>query len=121
MYTQLEDEFGDVVGKARRGQEIAVAALADRVGLTAGDIAKIEDYELVPAEDTIERLAQALGLNPGKLQASAAQAFFPCDPAGRAIAGAQVEMMVLGSGFLMNGYIVGCAATGQAAVIDQGF
>ena len=30
-------------------------------------------------------------------------------------------MMVLGSGFLMNGYIVGCAATGQAAIIDPGF
>ena len=121
MYTQLEDEFGDVVGKARRGQEIAVAALADRVGLTAGDIEKIEDYELVPSADAIERLAQALGLHPGKLQASAAQAFFPRDPAGRSIAGAQVEMMVLGSGFLMNGYIVGCAATGQAAIIDPGF
>ena len=121
MYTQLEDEFGDVVGKARRGQEIAVAALADRVGLTAGDIAKIEDYELVPAADTIEGLAQALGLHRGKLQASAAQAFFPSDPAGRSIAGAQVEMMVLGSGFLMNGYIIGCAATGRAAIIDPGF
>ena len=121
MYTQLEDEFGDVVGKARRGQEIAVAALADRVGLTAGDIAKIEDYELVPAADVIEGLAQALGLHPGKLQTSAAQAFFPSDPAGRSIAGAQVEMMVLGSGFLMNGYIIGCAATGRAAIIDPGF
>ena len=121
MYTQLEDEFGDVVGKARRGQEIAVAALAARVGLTAGDIAKIEDYELIPAADAIERLAQALGLHPDKLQASAAQAFFPRDPAGRSIAGAQVEMMVLGSGFLMNGYIVGCAATGRAAIIDPGF
>ena len=121
MYTQLEDEFGDVVGKARRGQEIAVAALADRVGLTAGDIAKIEDYELVPAADIIEGLAQVLGLHPGKLQASAAQAFFPSDPAGRSIAGAQVEMMVLGSGFLVNGYIIGCAATGRAAIIDPGF
>ncbi len=121
MYTQLEDEFGDVVGKARRGQEIAVAALADRVGLTAGDIAKIEDYELVPAADVIEGLAQALGLHPGKLQTSAAQAFFPSDPAGRSITGAQVEMMVLGSGFLMNGYIIGCAATGRAAIIDPGF
>ena len=121
MYTQLEDEFGDVVAKARRGQEMAVAALADRVGLTAGDIAKIEDYELIPAADAIERLAQVLGLHPGKLQASAAQAFFPRDPAGRSIAGAQVEMMVLGSGFLMNGYIVGCAATGRAAIVDPGF
>ncbi len=121
MYTQLEDEFGDVVAKARRGQEIAVAALASRVGLTAEDIAKIEDYELIPAADAIERLAQVLGLHSDKLQASAAQAFFPRDPAGRSIAGAQVEMMVLGSGFLMNGYIVGCAATGRAAVIDPGF
>ena len=89
--------------------------------MTAGDIAKIEDYELVPTADTIERLAQALGLHPGKLQASAKQAFFPRHPAGRSIAGAQVEMMVLGSGFLMNGYIVGCVATGQAAIIDPGF
>ena len=121
MYTQLEDEFGDVVGKARRGQEMAVAALADRVGLTDGDIARIEDYELVPAADAIERLAQVLGLHPGKLQASAAQAFFPRYPAGRSIGGAQVEMMVLGSGFLMNGYIVGCATTGRAAIIDPGF
>ena len=55
------------------------------------------------------------------MQASAAQAFFPSDPAGRSIAGAQVEMMVLGSGFLMNGYIVGCAATGRAAIVDPGF
>ncbi len=121
MYTQLEDEFGDVVAKARRGQEIAVAALADRVGLTAGDIAKIEDYQLVPAADAIERLAQALGLHPGKLSASAAQAFFPRNPAGRPIAKARVEMMVLGSGFLMNGYLVGCVATGRAAIIDPGF
>ena len=121
MYTQLEDEFGDVVGKARRGQEMAVAALADRVGLTDGDIARIEDYELVPAADAIERLAQVLGLHPGKLQASAAQAFFPRYPAGRSIGGAQVEMMVLGSGFLMNGYIVGCAAMGRAAIVDPGF
>ncbi len=121
MYAQLEDEFGDIVAKARRGQEIAVAALADQVGMAAGDIARIEDCELVPTVDAIERLAEALGLHPGKLQASAAQAFFPRNPAGRSMAGAQVEMMVLGSGFLMNGYIVGCAATGQAAVIDPGF
>ncbi len=121
MYTQLEDEFGDIIAKARRGQEISVTALAAQVGLTAEDIAGIENYEIVPASDTIERLAQALGLHPGKLQASAAQAFFPRHPAGRSMAGVQVEMMVLGSGFLMNGYIVGCAATGQAAVIDPGF
>lgn len=121
MYTQLEDEFGDVIAKARRGQEIATAALAAQVGLTSGDIARIEAYEWTPAADVIERLAEALDLHPGKLRASAAQAFFPRHPAGSPLAGAHVEMMVLGSGFLMNGYLVGCAATGQAAIIDPGF
>ncbi len=121
MYTQLEDEFGDVVAKARRGQEMAVAALAAQVELTVEDMAQIEGCELVPDADIIERLAQVLGLHPGKLQASAAQAFFPRHPTGRSMAGAQVEMLVLGSGFLMNGYIVGCAATGRAAIIDPGF
>jgi len=121
MYAQLEDEFGDVIAKARRGQEMAAAALADRVGMPAGNIAKIEAYELIPIAEVIERLAHALGLHPGKLQASAAQAFFPHNPAGRPLAGAQVEMMVLGHGFLMNGYIVGCATTGRAAIIDPGF
>ena len=121
MYAQLEDEFGDVIAKARRGQELAAAALAARVGMSAGDIAKIEGYELIPGTDVIERLARALGLHPGKLQASAARAFFPRHPAGRPLAGAQVEMMVLGHGFLMNGYIVGCATTGRAAIIDPGF
>lgn len=121
MYAQLEDEFGDVIAKARRGQELAAAALAARVGMAAGDIAKIESYELIPTAEIIERLARALGLHPGKLQASAARAFFPRHPAGRPLAGAQVEMMVLGHGFLMNGYIVGCATTGRAAIIDPGF
>lgn len=121
MYAQLEDEFGDIIAKARRGQEIEAVALADQVGLTAGDIARLEGYELVPPADTIERLAQALGLHPGKLQGSAAQAFFPRHPAGPRFAGVRVEMMRLGSGFLMNGYIVGCAATGTAAIIDPGF
>lgn len=121
MYAQLEDEFGDVIAKARRGQELAAAALADRVGMAAGDIAKIESYELIPTAAIIERLARALGLHPGKLQASAVRAFFPRHPAGRPLAGAQVEMMVLGHGFLMNGYIVGCATTGRAAIIDPGF
>ena len=40
MYVQLEDEFGDIIGKARRGQELEVADLAERAGLRAADIEK---------------------------------------------------------------------------------
>jgi len=34
MYDALEDEFGDVIGKARRGQERSVAQVASACGLS---------------------------------------------------------------------------------------
>ena len=121
MYVQLEDEFGDIIGKARRGQELEVADLAERVGLPAADIGKIEEYEMTPDSSKIAKLAESLGLHEGKLIDSSTRQFFPLYPAGRAISGIKVEMLVLGSGFLMNGYVVGCEETGKAAVVDPGF
>jgi hydroxyacylglutathione hydrolase len=121
MYTELEDEFGDVVAKTRRGLELDQAALEQRAGLGAGQLAPIERYEMVPDEATVSRLADTLGLDRGKLQASVEKHFFPLHPAGRDILGLQVEMLVLGSDFLMNGYIVACTETLKAVVIDPGF
>lgn len=121
MYVQLEDEFGDIIGKARRGQELELADLAERVGVAVADIGKIEEYEITPDASTIATLAESLGLHAGKLIGISTRQFFPLYPAGRAISGIKVEMLVLGSGFLMNGYIVGCEETGKAAVVDPGF
>jgi len=120
MYMQLEDEFGDIVGKARRGQEIAPAELAQQVGLSEADLDRIESYELTPDADAVRRLAQVLGLHPEKLQVSATKGFFPLYPAGRQVQGLMVEMMVLGTSFQVNGYVIGCQETGKGAVIDPG-
>lgn len=120
MYMQLEDEFGDVVGKARRGQEIDPADLARQVGLSAEEIARIENYELIPPAGIIDQLAQVLGLHPKKLEESARKSFLPFYPGGRPVEGLVVEMMVLGTDFLVNGYVIGCQETGKGAVIDPG-
>ncbi|MBT4497305.1 MAG: MBL fold metallo-hydrolase [Gemmatimonadetes bacterium] len=120
MYMQLEDEFGDIVGKARRGQEIEPADLAREAGITEEELGKIERYELTPDPQTVARLAEELGLHPGKLQGSASKSYFPLYPAGRPGEGLVVEMMVLGTDFLVNGYVVGCQETGKGAVIDPG-
>jgi len=117
---QLEDEFGDVVGKSRRGQEIETADLAEDVGITEDELAKIEGYELTPEPSIINRLAERLGLHTGKLQGSARKSYFPLYPAGRPVEGLIVEMMVLGTDFLVNGYVVGCPETGKGVVIDPG-
>ncbi len=118
---QLEDELGDVVGKARRGQELSPGEVASQAGLSEAEVEKIEDYELTPEDGVVERLARALGLDVQKLKGSAAKRYFPLYPGGRATDGIDVEMLVLGSGFLMNGYVVGCTRTQQGVVIDPGF
>lgn len=121
MYVQLEDEFGDIIVKARRGQEVEVADLAEQAGVTMADLEKIEAYEPIPDVGVVTRLASCLGLHEPKLAACYNRQFFPLYPSGHPIAGAKIEMLVLGSGFLMNGYIVGCEETGKAAVVDPGF
>lgn len=121
MYMQLEDEFGDVVSKARRGQEISVSLLAERVGLTNEEIDQIESYLLTPPKEVVEAIAGSLDLEVNKLKAAAVNSFFPLYPSGRPLDGLVLEMLVLGSDFLMNGYVVGCAKTRKGVVIDPGF
>lgn len=121
MYAELEDQLGDVVGKARRGQEIEVAVLAREAGVDPEQLNRLEKYQWMPPDETVRRLADCLGLDPEKLVASANKRFFPLYPAGRSVEGLVVEMLVLGRDFLMNGYVVGCAQTRKGAIIDPGF
>ena len=121
MYIKLEDEFGDVVGKARRGREMSVAELAEKTAISPTDIDRLEDYEWTPDAEGIQRLAGVLDLDSGRLLASAQSAYFPLYPEGRPVDELLVEMMVLGTDFLMNGYVVGCPQSRRGVVIDPGF
>jgi len=121
MYMQIEDEFGDVVGKARRGQELSTREVADKVGMSEIELQRLEAYELTPPTRVVDRLAQVLSLHPAKLRVSAAKRYFPLYPGGRPVPGLVVEMVILGTDFLANGYVVGCAETRKGAVIDPGF
>ena len=62
-YTTLEDFFGDIVGKARRGQGLSEADLAQTVGLDPVQIGEIESYAFTPNADGIRNLAKTLGLD----------------------------------------------------------
>ncbi len=121
MYMQLEDQFGDVIAKARRGQELSVPSAAGQAGLTQAELEQFEACQGTPEPEVVRRLAQCLGLDPEKLLASAGQRFFPLYPTGRAAEGLSVQMLVLGSDLLMNGYLVGCTETNKGMVIDPGF
>ena len=121
MYRGLEDEFGDIVGKARRGQELSEEAVSRAVGVTEREWARIERYEWVPETNLVVQIADVLGLSSKKLIGSAQGEFYPKFPMGKPLKNARVEMMILGLSFLMNGYLVGCGVSGKALCIDPGF
>ena len=122
-YRTLEDELGDVVGKARRGQELSVDELSQSTGISRAEINAIEAYETPEDTHSVQALASALGLEASKLEGSSTASFFPADPhpAEERSAGLEVHMLVLGTDFLMNGYVAVCRRTRKAAVIDPGF
>ena len=61
-YSTLEDFLGDIVGKARRGQDVSEASLTGAANLTSGQIGQVESYALTPEDDQIRALAGVLML-----------------------------------------------------------
>jgi hydroxyacylglutathione hydrolase len=65
MAIPLEDNFTDIIGKAQRGLGISDSQLAEKSGADLDAIRRVRDGKVDRA--TIERIAPALGLNPGAL------------------------------------------------------
>lgn len=120
-YTSLEDLFGDIVGKALRGQGLAAREVERRSGLAVGDLGKIADQGFVPDDTRVRALADVLGLHGKRLMDSARQAWFPKSPDG-AFRSERigVERLVVGHSIQMNSYIFWDTETKEAAFLDPG-
>ncbi len=73
----LEDDFSDILRKAKRGVRTDDATLAARTGLAAAEIAAWTRGDGVPSEDQARALAPLLGLDPGKLADRAVDRWHP--------------------------------------------
>lgn len=76
---KLEDEFGDIVGKARRGLALSTEQLATAAGLAPAQISQIEACRFTPDRSTILKLADALNLSGEKLAAIALEDWAPTE------------------------------------------
>ena len=119
-YDTIEDFFGDIVGKARRGLGLSEASLSDATGLRAGEIGRIEAYELTPDEDRIRALAGALQLDGEKLVGIANGWAPEHGNAPHDDARLSVERTILDAGMEVNAYAMKCNATGEGAIVDAG-
>jgi hydroxyacylglutathione hydrolase len=119
-YTTLEDFFGDIVGKARRGGGLSVEALSEKSGLSTGGIEKAESYELTPSEAQIGALAAVLNLDSGKL-ARIAAGWVP-EGGNETFLSDEVTVtrLILDAGMDVNCYLMKCLKTGEAVLVDPG-
>ena len=118
--TNLEDELGDIAAKARKGLAITVAQLATSTGLNTGEIESMEAYKFTPGREQVKKVAEALSLSPDKLADISADAYSPAAVSPRQ-APALVEVVPVPMGaYAENSYVLGCAQTKLAAVIDPG-
>jgi glyoxylase-like metal-dependent hydrolase (beta-lactamase superfamily II) len=71
----LEDSFTDILGKAQRGLKITDDQLAERAGMTAGELARVKGGD--PSGPLLRKLAAALKLGAHALVDSARKAWSP--------------------------------------------
>ena len=62
----LEDEFGDIIAKARRGLGLTVGRVATESGIAAKDISQMENYTKKPSRDEVDKIASTLQLDSKK-------------------------------------------------------
>jgi hydroxyacylglutathione hydrolase len=112
----LEDDFSDIIKKARSGQQRSLADVARVSGLPESEVADLERGHAPRDSEQVTALAQALGLRPEPLQQIAQGSWAP-----RSTAAFDGLDIVLGSigGYEVKGYLLHNA--GEAVMIDTGY
>ena len=77
----LEDEFGDIIRKARQGMGLSVEQLARETGIDPEALSSMESYQRAPSRAESDALARRLGLGAGALWAIAEGQYEPSVPA----------------------------------------
>ena len=117
---ELEDELGDILGKARNGKSWNQADLAKSVGIRFEDVERIESCDWIPEEKLTLRIADALNLHGPSLLAIAARQWLPKketpDPGPFDI----VCLNVLMGNYPVKCYLLVCRETRATAIVDTG-
>ena len=112
----LEDDFCDIIKKARVGQAWSVADVAQMVGVPSGNITALERGVCPPDRSEVQALAKVLGLRPGSLEQIAIEKWEPA--AQQPLAWVE---RIQGSinGYGVQGYVVHDG--GEALLVDTGY
>lgn len=113
----LEDEFGDIIEKARTGLGLTIKEVADRSGLPVSLLENMESYRQRPDEKEAGTIAAVLGLDPGKLYAIASGMWRPQGCPAEVMSDVIAVTGLIGS-YKVNGYILYDSEAREAAIFD---
>lgn len=113
----LEDDFCDIAKKARMGQALSVADLAQRTGITAEEIAALERGSRLPTQAEAHSLASALNLKPKALTAVGIGGWTPRDASSRVSCVDTIHGDI--GGYAVKGYVL--HDSGEAVLVDTGY
>ena len=116
----LEDEFCDIVKKARFGQGQSVAQVAKQANLSIQEIESLERGDRLPSAMEVEAVGRALALKPQALTDIALQGWMPDALPSWVHEGIVTVLGDIG-GYEVKGYIVHDPETKQAVLIDTGY
>jgi hydroxyacylglutathione hydrolase len=115
---KLEDDFSDIVKKARMGQGRSVEAIAQASGMRAGDLSTLERGSRVPSDAEARAIADALGLRTDALSAIAAGRWAPSPTPSHATSCVETILGDIG-GYEVKGYVM--HDSGEATLIDTAY
>lgn len=110
----LEDDFCDIVKKARQGQALSIADVAKMSGLPAGDVTMLERAARPPTQAEVRALAGALTLRLAPLVRIALDGWMPA-PTPAEVTGVETVLGDIG-GYAVKGYVL--YDSGEAIFID---
>lgn len=113
----LEDEFCDIIKKARMGQGLSVADVAVKAGLPPGDVTVLERGGRIPGRAEVEALASALHLRTRPLIEIALEGWAPA-PSPMSLNCVETVVGDIG-GYAVKGYVLHDAE--EALLIDTAY
>ena len=116
---ELEDEFGDIIGKARLGLRRSLEETAKDAGLPTDLLRDFENYERSPNRDETGKVASALQLDGERLWAIASGKWAPAEEPEDADPDARViRLMNYVGGWPVFSFLLVCKKTNACAIVD---
>ena len=116
----LEDEFCDIVKKARKGMGQTIAGVAEPARLRPDEWARLEQGARAPSEDEVYAMARTLALKGEALAAVSVGGWVP-QPSPEWVSALVVTVLGDIGGYEVKGYVLIDPQTKQAAFIDTAY